>query len=238
MATQLRKQNFTIGKQGDSLAVMIGTDIFGNHHQLYSFDGRYHEFSKKPRYWDNAQHFTLNNALFYLKTKFLHDWDNIQWRSVFIRTNHFPGIKLSVRDLNNNIWVDDPTHQPPPPLSADRYLTDQKPAFFIYKLWHPMYDAPAQVFYNRSGFDPDTGEFNPWQAILSIIAQFKEFAKTTPHRYPPFGKIYGDGKTLYSEADKPKSTLYFDANMMTAYYHNTKRKPQILLDAELIYDIG
>lgn len=233
MQARGKKQNFTVGKEGNSLAVMIGTDIYGNHHQYYSFDGRFHEFSKKPRYWDNSRNFTLDNALFYLKCHFLNHWADKQWRSVFIRTNHYPGIKLSVRDLNKNVWIDNPTEQPAPP----QYLAaHKKPEYFIFKLWHPMYNAPAINFYNRWGLDTDTGEFDPYKAILCIIGQFKEFALTTQTRYPAYGKVYGDGKTLYTEGDMPKSTLYFDANLKTIFYNSTKRKPQILLDAELYYD--
>jgi hypothetical protein len=198
----------------------------------YSFDGRESAFSQKLKLWDHPNQFTFERGVSYLKAYFEKKLANQEWRSVFISDSAYPsGGKIEIyRNLKLNLW------QPTKPIYETTPSVFQTiPELFLFKLWVPIYNAPAKIFFSNSGIDPQTGEVNKYEAILSLKAQYLKWIQSTKLRPQERGQVYGNGDMIYNQGDTPPNTYYFDTNAVEIYYHHTKRRPQILVKAIQIY---
>lgn len=218
----------------DSRSKLVCISHSGTPFTRYSFDGRVGEFSKKLRLFDDKNQFSFEKGMRYLELMFERELSNQDWRSVFIADKNYPqsGQIVQYFDFNSKKWTPNKPVKPPNAQAE----TATEPLSFIFKLWVPIYGQRAKVFFSQSGLDTDTGEFNPYQALLSIMAQFNQFKQKNTQRLQPFGKLYGTGEEIYGLDDSPPCLYYFDCETVDVYYHNTKKRIDLYKKALQIYD--
>jgi hypothetical protein len=222
---------FEFGTSSRSKLVCVGED--GKIEHINSFDGRKGTYSQRLKLWDTPNQFTFERGITYLKEYFDEKKSSGSWRAVYISDIGYPitGKIECWLNLENRTW------QTEKPLKLiNPTLKPIVPECYLFKLWLPLFGAPAMNFYSRSGIDEETGELNKYSAILNIKAQYNEWKKRTSKRTQAFGKIYGTGEAIYSENDNPPCTYYFDTRANEIYYHGTKRRPELLEKAVQIYD--
>lgn len=164
---------------------------------VYSFDGRMSAWTKRIKTWDDPKFWTKESGIEYLKNTFVEATD---WVCQFIADKNYPASGEILFSWDGSQWT-----KYSPAIASEKY--------FRFKLWIPVKNAPAKIFFTKSYF-----------AMEELSFQYQKWRLENPTLIlNGYGQVYGSREQLFSFGEQVPRFAYFDTQKNTAYYHNTRR---------------